>query len=360
MRIVIKLGTNLLTRDGGLLDENNIENLVEEIGGLLDSGWEVIIVSSGAVGAGCGTLQCSPAGLSIKEKQATASVGQVDLINIFKKYFHRQNRTVGQVLVTAQDLARRRSYLNIRNTLFTLLKMNVVPIINENDTVAVEELKFGDNDRLSAVITSKVDADMLVMMTDVDGLLDNNNKVIQEVDKITAGIEKLAGGGGSDFSVGGMKTKLNAARIVTKMCGVDTYITNGRKRGNLKKIIAGKNPGTVFKGHKCGVSHKKRWIAYGLQPSGKVMLDKGAVSAILEKNASVLAVGVVALDGTFKEGDSVSCLDPDGNEIARGLVNYSSGEIKKIMGKSSEQIKDILGYKDYDEIIHKDNLVKLQ
>ncbi len=359
MRIVVKLGTKLLTRKKGLLDEKNVKCLVEEIGEVLDFGWEVIIVSSGAVGSGCGTVNRNPGDLSLREKQAAASVGQVDLINIFKKYFHYQNRTVGQILLTAQDLARRKSYLNIRNTLFTLLKMDVVPVINENDTVAVDEIKFGDNDSLAAVVASKVDADMLVMMTNVSGFLDEDKKIIKKIDSITSRIEQLAGGGKSDFSVGGMKTKLKAARIVTKMCGVDTYIVNGRKKGNLKKIVAGENPGTVFTGQKCGVSQKKRWIAYGLNPSGKVVLDGGAVSAVLNRDASLLPVGVTGLEGKFKEGNSVSCLNPAGKEIARGLVNYSSGEVKKIMGKTSRQIKSILGYRDYDELIHKDNLVKL-
>lgn len=357
MIIVIKLGTKLLTKPNGILDESNMFRIVEEIGELLDTGIEAIIVSSGAIGAGCGRFRCNPGELSLREKQAAASVGQTDLMNIYRKAFSKQNRLVGQLLLTAENLTSNKSYLNIRNTLFALLKMKVVPVINENDSVAVEEIKFGDNDHLAAMITSKVDADRLIILTDVDGLMDRDGKLIKRVDEIDNEIKNLAGGRGSDFSVGGMITKIDAAKMVKRACGSDTYLANGRKRGVLKKIANGKNPGTVFTAKKGGVSHKKRWIAYDLAPAGSVILDSGAVKAVMENNSSLLPVGVKKIKGEFFAGYSLRCMDEMGREIARGLTNYSSEDLKKIIGKKSNQIEKILGHKDYDEVIHKDNLV---
>ncbi|MBN2407501.1 MAG: glutamate 5-kinase [Elusimicrobia bacterium] len=356
MRIVIKLGTRLLTREG-MLDKKNIARIAGEIGELLDGGNEVIIVSSGAIGAGCGRLGCSPRGLGLREKQALASVGQTDLMNAYKEAFAAQKRPVGQILITAQDLADRKSYLNIRNTLFALLEMKVVPIINENDTVAVEEIKLGDNDYISAIITSKVDADMLIILTDVDGLLSRTGKLVKKVEKITREIERSAGGAVSGYGVGGMATKVEAARIVSKLCGVDTYLANGRKAGIIRKIAKGENPGTVFKGTKCGISHKKRWIAYGSKPAGSVGLDGGAVDAVRNRKSSLLAVGIRKISGTFREGDSISFVDEKGKEVGRGLVNYSSKDLKRIIGKKSTEIEKILGYKDFDEVINRDNMV---
>ncbi|MFW6133986.1 MAG: glutamate 5-kinase [Elusimicrobiota bacterium] len=359
MRIVIKIGTRLLTKTSGVLDEKNISRLVKEIGELLDKGIEVIIVSSGAIGAGCGSLKCKPQNLSLREKQAAASIGQTDLINSYRNSFSKQKRVVGQILVTAQDFARRRSYLNIRNTIFTLLKMKVVPIINENDTVAVEEIKFGDNDHLAAVITSKVDADKFIILTDVDGLITSEGKLIKQINKIDKKTEQHAGTKGSEFGVGGMISKIKAAKITAQGCGIDTYIANGREKGVLSEIINNGNPGSLFKGQAKDVSQKKRWIAFGTSPSGSIVLDKGAVEALINRNSSLLSVGISKVKGEFKQGDSVDCVDEQGNLIARGLVNYNSDDIEKIKGKKSSQIDDILGYKDYDEIIHRDNLVLL-
>lgn len=359
MTVIIKLGTRLLTKSDGKLDRDNIFRIVSEIGILLDRKKKVIIVSSGAIGAGCGRIKCNPQNLSINQKQAIASVGQTELMNIYKEAFQRQKRLVGQILVTSKDFSDRRSYLNIRNTLFTLLKMGVIPIINENDSVAVEELKFGDNDHLAAIIASKVDADKLIILTDVDGLLDRNGKIVKEVDRITENIKKLAYGSKSDYSVGGMKSKIKAAEIVTKICSSQIYIANGRKKGALTSIMNGENPGTHFKGTECNLSHKKRWIAYGLKPAGNLVLDNGALKALTDMNSSLLAVGIRSFDGTFKEGDAVNCKNMRGKIVARGLINYSSKELSIIAGKKSPDIKKILGYKVYDEVIHKDNLVIL-
>ncbi len=359
MRIVFKLGTRLLTKSNGTLDKRNIIRIVDEIGELLDRGCEVIIVSSGAIGAGYGKLKYNTKISGLREKQALASVGQTELMNVYKEAFSSQKRIVGQLLITLQDLADRTSYLNIRNTLFTLLKMKVIPIINENDSVAVEEIKFGDNDHLASIIASKVDADKLVILTDVDGLMGKDGKVIKRVDKITDDVRNLARGRGSDMSVGGMITKIEAAKNVTKTCGIDVHLVNGRKKGLLGRIIDGGNPGTVFTGKKCRFSQKKRWILFrnSLHLGKSIIVDSGAVKALVEKNSSLLPVGIKRINGEFNAGSSISCVDEEGKEIARGLVNYSSDDLKKIIGKKSSEIKNILGYKDYDEVINKDNLV---
>ncbi|MFH1414952.1 MAG: glutamate 5-kinase [Elusimicrobiota bacterium] len=361
MRIVVKLGTKLLTKDSGTIDKRNIRRIVREIGGLLDSGHEVMIITSGAIGAGCGKMKYNPRRLSLIEKQALASIGQTDLMDIYKKAFGEQGRAVAQLLITANDMTERQSYLNIRNTLNTLLKMKVVPVINENDSVAVDEIKFGDNDHLASIITIKVDADKLLILTDVDGLLDNDGKLIKKVDKVTSGIKQLAGGAGSDVSVGGMITKVEAAQSVMRLCSADTYLINGRKTGLLAQVIKGDNPGTLFTGKRTCIPHRKRWInlSSSLNSGKSIVLDAGAVSALVERNSSILPVGVKKVMGRFNAGASVSCIDNKGREIARGLVNYCSADINKIMGKRSSEIKKILGVKDYDEVIHKDNLILL-
>jgi len=356
MRLVIKLGTRVLTDSRGVLDTDNIFRFVSEAGELIDMGHEIIIVSSGAIGAGCGRMKCFPQNLSLREKQALSSIGQIDLMNSYREAFSRQNRIVGQILLTSQELSDRKSYLNIRNTILTLLKMKVIPIINENDTVAVEEIRFSDNDKISGIIASKVDADKLIILTDVDGLMDENGNIIKEVTAAEK-VMKFAGPRKSAYGSGGMITKIDAAKTVSKLCGIDTYFACGRTAGVLKDIVSGRNPGTVFKGKESGVSHKKRWIGYGVSPSGSLTLDEGAVKAVVEKNTSLLPVGVRSVKGKFKAGDAVRCLDIKGSVVAAGLVNYSSAELKKIAGIKSSEIKNILGYKDFDEVIHRDNLV---
>ncbi|MDA3792217.1 MAG: glutamate 5-kinase [Elusimicrobia bacterium] len=357
MRIVVKLGTKLLTGKSGLLDFISIERITDDLGALIDEGHEIIVVSSGAVGAGCGVLEISPARLDIRRKQAVASIGQTELMNVFKRYFKKQKRLVGQILITSADLSSRKSYLNIRNTIFTLLDMGAVPVINENDTVAVEELKLGDNDKIAGIVTAKVDADKLVILTDVEGLYDDKGKLIKEVRKVNRKIYDYASGKGTELSVGGMRTKLNTANKLIKLCGANMYIADGTKSGVLKNIAAGGNPGTVFIADDKVISQKKRWIAYGSEPRGKVFLDEGAVSALIEKNRSLLPVGVRKAEGCFSRGDLISCVDQAGAEIARGLTNYSSREVTEIAGVRSSEIKEKLGYMDYQEIIHRDNLV---
>ncbi len=357
MRIVVKLGTKLLTEKSGLLNLKSMGRIIGELGQLMDAGHEIIIVSSGAIGAGCGVLQISPDKLYLRQKQAVASIGQTELMKVFKEFFKKQNRIIGQILITSSDLSSRRSYLNIRNTIFTLLDMGVVPVINENDTVAVEELKFKDNDKIAGIVTAKVDADKLVILTDVKGLYDDKDCLVKEVKKVDQKIYDYASGKGSELSMGGMKTKLQTAKKLIKLCGANMYIADGTKEGNLKSIAEGKNPGTEFIAGDKIISQKKRWIAYGSEPRGKVFLDRGAVDALTEKNRSLLPVGVQKAEGSFSHGDLISCVNQSGTEIARGLSNYSSREVGKIAGLRSYRIKEKLGYMDYEEVIHRDNLV---
>ncbi|MEA3506133.1 MAG: glutamate 5-kinase [Elusimicrobiota bacterium] len=357
MRIVVKLGTKLLTKEGGLLDEKSIERITGDIGSLIDAGHEVIVVSSGAIGAGCGMLKIGPAELYLRQKQAIASIGQTELMDVFKKYFKKQDRLVGQILITSSDLSSRQGYLNIRNTIFTLLDMKVVPVINENDTVAVEELKLGDNDKIAGIVTAKVDADKLIILTDVEGLFDDKGRLVKEVKEVNRKIYNYAKDKGSELSVGGMMTKLHAAKKLIKLCGADMYLADGKKEGVLKSIADGNNPGTIFIAGDKVISRRKRWIAYGSEPRGKVFLDKGAVDALVVKKTSLLPVGVSGVRGSFSRGDLVSCVDEQGNEVARGLTNYSSREIDKIAGVRSSEIKEKIGYMDYEEVIHRDNLV---
>ncbi len=355
--VVIKIGTNVLTDGRGRLDADNIIRLAKESESFTGSGRKVIIVSSGAIGAGCGTMDCSPVNLSISEKQAMASVGQPDLMDAYRQAFDAVGKKVGQILLSASDLTERKSYLNVRNTIFTLLEMGVVPVINENDTVTVDEIKVGDNDRLSAVVASKMGADMLIILTDVDGFMDEKKIVLKEVEKIDDKIESLAGKKGSSYAVGGMITKLEAAKMFSRLCGGSTYIASGRRAGVLKEIAEGANPGTVFKSCSEGLSHRKRWIAHGLKSKGSLVLDDGAVEAVRKKNASLLPVGIKKIKGNFAEGDSVNCLDSSGAIIARGLVNYSSSALNRIKGLNTSDIEGVLGVKNYDEAVHKDNLV---
>ncbi|MGM0567805.1 MAG: glutamate 5-kinase [Elusimicrobiota bacterium] len=353
---VVKLGTNVITKGKGCLDEENIARLAEESKYFFKRGRHLIVVSSGAIGAGCGMMSCRPEDLSINQKQAMASIGQPELMNAYRKCFARQGRKTAQLLLSSGDLAERKSYLNSRNTIFTLLQMGVVPIINENDTVAVEEIKLGDNDRLASVVASKMDAEMLVLLTDVDGLMDKEGSVLKEVNKLDESVLGLVNKKTSNYSVGGMKSKLEAAEMFSRLCGGSTYIASGRKKGVLKQIAGGVNPGTVFTSGSSGLCHRKRWIAHGLKSSGSLYLDEGALEAITKNNASLLPVGIKKIVGRFSEGDFVSCVNSRGQVVARGLVNYSSEDLKKIKGKSSCVIEEILGYKTYDEAIHRDNL----
>ena len=362
MRIVIKAGTNLLTGKTGELDRKRITSLAKEIAQLRGEGHEVLIVTSGAIGAGMGRMKLRVRPSSLKEKQALAAIGQPLLMDIYQDAFSELKITIAQVLLTRTDFDDRQKYINAQNTLLTLLKMGAVPIINENDTVAVEEINFGDNDTLSALVSAAVSADWLFMLTDVEGLYKGapgKGELIQTVEKITRDIEKHASGvSGSGKGVGGMKTKLLAAKIATSS-GVKTVIANGLEDNIIGKVLSGQNRGTTFLPAKA-IEARKHWIAFGSKCKGSISVDEGAAKALLKGGKSLLPSGIIGAGGAFKAGDTVSILDNAGKEIARGVAGYSCDEIEQIKGRKSAEIKKILSKFSTDEVIHRDNLVVLE
>jgi len=297
-------------------------------------------------------------------KQAAASIGQVSLMNLYEREFGSRGRKVGQVLLTHDDISNRRRYLNARNTLTTLMQFGVVPIVNENDTAAVHEIKFGDNDTLAAMVTSLVDADLLLILSDVDGLYSDDPAVnpsaelIEEVEGIDDRIIEMAGVSSSPTGVGGMKAKVMAARTASRY-GVPTWIIGGRKEGSIRDALLKGEGGTYFHPASNRLNRRKHWIAHLLKPRGKVAVDAGALDALTKKGRSLLPTGVVLVDGNFESGEAVSLVDVNGREFARGLVNYHSFELRLIKGRQTSEIEDILGYKTYDEVIHRDDMVLL-
>ncbi len=365
-RVVFKFGTNILRDLSGDMDYKRVESFIENLSELIKQGKEVIIVTSGAVGIGANKLGIDQTKYSLFEKQACASVGQPYVMRMWEKGFQSYNIQVAQVLLTEDDFAVRRRYLSLRNTLFKLLEHNIVPIINQNDAVCTSEIEhvcFSDNDKLSALVASKLDADLLVTVSDIDGLFDKNPKefkdakLIREVDEITQDIEKLASGatlGGR----GGMITKLQGAKVVTNS-GAYAIIINGKKENIIKDTFNGKNNVYTIFAPTQNLSSKKRWIAYATNVMGSLTINKGAKDALIIRQTSLLPVGVVKCDGDFAANDAISIFDEDNNEIARGISNYDAQDIKKIMGIRSDKIEQILGQKISDDIISKDNLVLL-
>ena len=364
--IVVKIGTSSLTDpETGMLALATISSLVETLTRLKQMGHKVILVSSGAVGVGCGRLNLSERPKKIAVKQAVAAVGQGRLIRLYDDLFTSLQQAIAQVLLTRKDLVDRTSYLTVQEALNAMLDLGVIPIVNENDTVAVDELKFGDNDTLSALVASLVNADWLVILTDVDRLYsadprhNPDAKPIPLVSPIELSeLQVDAGSSGSQWGTGGMQTKLTAAKIATN-AGVRTVITQGKTPQNLLKIVQGEDIGTHFEANPQTDNSRKRWIAYGLVPKGKLYLDDGATKALLTKGKSLLAAGILQTDGDFLTNDAVELCTKDGQAIARGLVNYDSAAIAKIKGKHSKQITEILGYAGADTIIHRDNLAFL-
>jgi len=367
-RIVIKIGTNLLTKETPAgtvgLNKKYITKISGQIAELHQSGNEIILVTSGAISAGAGKLRLKGRPKSLPEKQSAAAVGQPLLMAVYDECFQTKNISTAQLLLTREDFENRMRYINTRNTILSLLQQGVVPIINENDTVSVEEIQFGDNDTLASLVAIKVEADLLIILTDVEGLCtgdpnrDRNVKCINEVKKITSEIEEIARKTiGSDYGSGGMCTKVQAAKVATTS-GVETVIADGRKDEVLKNIIEGKTTGTRFHPQEKIVA-RKRWIAFGMKTKGMIMIDDGAVEAITKKCKSLLPSGIISVEGEYSVGESVSIMDKANNEIARGLTNYSSNDINKIKGKKSGEIKKILGVCDFEEVVHRDNLVVL-
>ncbi|OKH51378.1 glutamate 5-kinase [Calothrix sp. HK-06] len=363
--LVIKIGTSSLTQpETGLLALSTIATLAEVLSQLRSKGHRVILVSSGAVGVGSARLGLTERPKSIALKQAVAAVGQGRLMRVYDDLFTTLQQPIAQVLLTRSDLVQRSRYLNVYNTFRELLELGVIPIVNENDTVAVEELKFGDNDTLSALVASLVEADWLFLLTDVDKLYSADPRSVPDAKPISLvnSIKELTvmqvqtGGQGSQWGTGGMVTKISAARIATA-AGVRTVITRGQYPHNISKIINGESIGTQFQPQPEPTGARKRWIAYGLVPLGKLYLDNGAATAISDGGKSLLAAGITEVKGEFDTQESVGIFDGEGNEIARGLVNYSSNELQKIRGRHSREIREILGYEGAETVVHRDNLV---
>ena len=361
-RWVIKIGSALLTNDGAGLDRTAIDSWVEQIADLMAQGNEVILVSSGAIAEGIVRLGLKTRPESIHELQAAAAVGQMGLIQAYESSFMRFERHTAQILLDHDDMANRQRYLNARGVLKTLLAQGVVPVVNENDTVVTDEIRFGDNDSLAALVANLIDADMLVILTDKDGLFNANPdthanaQLISEAMATDTDLDALAGGSSGTLGRGGMVTKLQAARLAARS-GCNTVIAGGRNQYILQQVVAGETVGTLLRASQKPLAARKQWLAGQLQIKGKLILDKGAIKVLTEQGRSLLAVGVSAVEGTFTRGELVSCVDAEGNEVARGLVNYSSDEAKLIEGQSTESIAKILGYREDDELIHRDNLV---
>lgn len=370
-RIVIKLGTNVLRNDDGEASLPRLYSYIEDISKLIKSGKEIILVTSGAVGLGRKKLGVEKSD-DIVLKQACAAIGQSKLMSIYENGFDTYGIKIAQVLLIEDDFAQRRRYLSLRNTLNKLLELGVVPVINQNDTVSTLELEtlykdakvsFSDNDKLSALVASELNADLLLILSDINGLYNcnpktnTNAKIVEQVNDVTDDIMKMASGV-SDGGRGGMKTKLEAARLVTRSGG-KVLITNGKIPHVIKDTFEGNFIGTMFFPSNESLSGKKRWIGYATNIIGKIIINNGAKKAILEKGSSLLPIGVTDVINEFKRGEVISILDENKEEIARGITNYSSDECKRIMGQHSDNILDLLGSKTYDEIVVRDNITTL-
>jgi glutamate 5-kinase len=360
-RAVIKIGSGVLTSKNGL-NRRVLKGLADDICALREKGIEVILVSSGAIASGLKKIGMAKRPESISQQQAVAAIGQSSLMRAWEKAFDRHGQKVAQILITRDDLNHRGRYLNARNTIFTLLSWRIIPIINENDTVVVDEIKFGDNDNLSAMVTNLTESLLLINLTDIDGLFDKDPRIdkgaclIPQVEKIDSDILRRAGSIPGFLGTGGMASKVKAAHKVSRG-GVPTVIVNGLKPGILKDVFDGRPVGTLFMPQDIGLCSRKQWIAFTRTLKGEIIVDKGAAEALLERGKSLLPSGIKEVRGRFSMGDSVVLLSEDNRELAVGMVNYHSGDIKKIMGLKSSQIKDILGFKHDDEVIHRDNLV---
>ncbi len=360
-RVVVKIGSSLLADAKSGIRQDVVDHLVNELAALIAAGKQVVVVTSGSVALGRVRMNWVNRELSVHEKQAAAAIGQPKLMRAYSKAFARHRLSVAQMLLTKDDLRHRRRYLNTNNTSETLFSAGVIPVVNENDTVVVSEIKFGDNDSLGALVSLVVDADLLVMLTDVPGLYDSNpakNADARRIDIVSHVNEEhlaMAGDTGSSFGTGGMASKLDAARVATKG-GVASAIISGKEIGILTRLLNGDDVGTLFL---CGVDrHSKRqhWISEILQANGQIQVDDGAAHALLENGSSLLPIGVIDIRGVFDKGDCVEIVGPNG-VIAKGLCNYTAEEMRQIMGHVSGDIEQLLGFHDFSSVIHRDNLV---
>ena len=363
-RVVIKIGSQILSSSDGI-EESRLRTLVRGLAALHDQKKEIVVVSSGAVAAGMMRLARKQRPRTIPEKQALAAVGQIKLMALYERHFSKFAKSVAQILLTHADLANRQRYLNAKHTFQMLLDSAIVPIVNENDTVAVEEMKFGDNDHLSALVATLLSADLLVILSDVEGVYDRDPRVhhdanlialIDDIKRIKAGI---IGVSQSDFGTGGIATKVAAAEEAA-VAGIPTIITSGLNTHAVERVFdIHDQVGTLILADQNRLTHRKHWIAYNLKPAGDVVVDAGAHEALVQKGRSLLPSGLKEIRGSFGVGECVRCLDLQGREFARGLVNYSAQELNQIKGLHTSKIEKILGYKAYDEIIHRDDLVVL-
>jgi len=362
-RLVIKIGSNIIASAEAGLNMRRLMSITKDVSDIIDRGIESVIVSSGAIAAGLKKLGLKERPRDIKLKQAAAAIGQSSLIWAYEHCLARYNKKVAQVLLTRDDIADRLRYINAKNTLLTLIGRGIIPVINENDPVAVDEIKFGDNDLLAALVAGLVEADMLVILSDVEGLYTKDPgqkgaRLIETVEEVTPEIENVAGKSSSAVGTGGMYSKVLSAKQANSY-GIPVVIMSGKKRGLLGRLIEGERVGTFFRPRPLKMPSRKGWIAYGIRSKGVIYLDEGAVYAITMRGKSLLPSGIVKVEGEFRTGDAVSCLNREGKKIAKGLTNYSSSEIELIKGRKTSEIEKALGYKYSDEIIHRDNLVLL-
>jgi len=359
--LVVKIGTNVLSRPDDTLDVDRIATLAEQLHRVKQSGRQVVVVSSGAIGAGIGLLKLAKRPDDLPHLQAAAATGQAHLIRVYDDCLRKHGYHAAQLLLTANDFKSRARYLNVRNTLYTLFEYGAVPIINENDTVSVEEIKFGDNDQLASMVANLLHEPLLVILSVVDGLYDGDpadasSRLIPLVDEWDDSLRGLAVPARSSRGVGGMQSKLEAVRIATAV-GENVIIANGTQPGILDDILAGREVGTLFLARGASLPAWKRWIGYTVRPKGKFVLDDGARRALESSGRSLLAIGIVSVEGDFEKGEVVSLVDRAGVEFARGLTNYTSRDVRLIAGKRTEEIRALLGGLPYEEVVHRDNLV---
>ena len=363
-RVVVKIGSNILASWNEGLDMERIQAIADDVSIVQDKGYQVAIVSSGAVAAGMRKLNLKQKPKELVLKQAAAAVGQSSLMWAYEKCFSAHHKKVAQVLLTRDDFSHRERYLNSRNTLITLLSYGIIPIINENDTVAMDEIRFGDNDHLASLVAGLIEAERFIILSDVEGLFTDDPRgnpkaqLVEYVKEITPELEEKAGCSGTLVSTGGMYSKLLAAKRAMNN-GITVHIINGRNRGGVTSLLSGVHQGTEFQARESRLSSRKGWIAHGSKAKGGIYIDEGAVRALRHGGKSLLPSGIMSLTGKFEAGAAVYCIDPMGNRIAKGLTNYSSSEIEKIKGRKTSEIDKFLGYRYSDEVIHRDNLVML-
>ena len=367
-RVVVKVGSGILVDEDHHLDEERISKLVEDLVHLLENKVQVILISSGAVAAGAPIMGLEKQDKTIPQKQACAALGQSRLMALYERLFSRHGYHAAQILLTQDDVRNRERYLNAKNTFETLLSAGILPVVNENDSVVVEEIKFGDNDNLSAQVAALVQADLLLMLSSVGGFYDKDLAEVTENEKPVAVVEQITEDhfqhaqdqeAGNRITTGGMKSKLMAIQKAAHY-GLPSILANGLQESIVQRIMEGEEAGTLFLAEEERLSARKHWILHSLVPQGSLTVDDGALRAIVEQGKSLLPIGITAVSGDFRSGNAVEVLAPDGTQVARGLSNYGSGEVQIIQGRKSEEIESLLGYSYYDEVVHRDDLVLLK